>query len=231
MGRAADAREITRRNSTMDKRLFTMRSRKMLNTQDYLKILVEDIHSTVVATIDRDGHPVTRCIDMMLYDDNGVYFLTAKGKEFYTQLMEQRYISLSAISGKRCISLAGRVENIGREKLDEIFLKNAYMQGIYPGNTRSALEVFRICEAQGNFFDISDPGHVARGTFAIGKAAPETGGYKISSRCNGCRKCLSVCPQNCIDLSRTPAVVDQNRCLHCGNCVPVCPAGAIAKGM
>ncbi|MCI1654791.1 MAG: hypothetical protein LKI32_06310 [Lachnospiraceae bacterium] len=71
----------------------------MLNTQDYLKILVEDIHSTVVATIDRYGHPVTRCIDMMLYDDNGVFFLTAKGKEFYTQLMEQRYISLSAISG------------------------------------------------------------------------------------------------------------------------------------
>lgn len=203
----------------------------MLNTQDYLKILVEDIHSTVVATIDRYGHPVTRCIDMMLYDDNGVYFLTAKGKEFYTQLMEQRYISLSAISGKRCISLAGSVENIGREKLDEIFLKNAYMQDIYPENTRSALEVFRICAAQGNFFDISDPGHVTRGTFAIGKAVPEAGGYKISSRCIGCGKCLSVCPQNCIDLSRTPAVIDQNRCLHCGNCVPVCPAGAIAKEM
>lgn len=202
-----------------------------MDTKTYLKILVEDIHSTVVATIDRDRHPVTRCIDMMLYDDNGVYFLTAKGKEFYTQLMEQQYISLSAVSGKWCISLVGRVENIGRKKLNEIFLKNAYMQDIYPENTRSALVVFRIFEAHGNFFDISDPGHVTRGTFSIGKTSPETGGYRISGRCNGCGKCLSVCPQSCIDLSRAPAVIEQNQCLHCGNCVPVCPAGAISKVM
>ena len=203
----------------------------MLDTQDYLKILVEDIHSTVVATIDRNGHPVTRCIDMMLYDGNGVYFLTAKGKEFYTQLMEQHYISLSAISGKRCISLSGKVENIGHERLDEIFLKNTYMQDIYPGDTRSALEVFRIFEARGNFFDISDPGHMTRGTFAIGKTSTQAGGYQVTGRCTGCGKCLSVCPQSCIDLSRMPAVIDQNRCLHCGNCVPVCPAGAISKVM
>ena len=201
----------------------------MSGTQDYLKILVEDIHSTVVATIDRIGHPVTRCIDMMLYDKNGVYFLTAKGKEFYAQLMEQHYISLSAVSGKRCISLAGKVENVGSEKLDEIFEKNTYMQDIYPGDTRSALEVFRICEADGNFFDISDPAHVTRGTFAIGKVSLKAGGYQISRSCTGCGKCLSVCPQRCIDLSRIPGVIDQNRCLHCGNCMNVCPAGAVIK--
>lgn len=36
-------------------------------------------------------------MDRMLYDGNGIYFLTAKGKNFYTQLMEQKYVSLSAI--------------------------------------------------------------------------------------------------------------------------------------
>lgn len=40
------------------------------------------IHSTVVATVDAEGHPVTRVIDMMLHDDNRLYFLTAKGKVF-----------------------------------------------------------------------------------------------------------------------------------------------------
>ena len=40
------------------------------------------IHSTVVATVDAEGHPVTRVIDMMLHDDNSLYFLTAKGKVF-----------------------------------------------------------------------------------------------------------------------------------------------------
>lgn len=84
-----------------------------METKDYLRILTEEIHSTVVATIDGEGHPVTRCIDMMLYDDRGVYFLTARGKEFFDQLMSQKYISLSAVQEKKCISLSGLVENIG----------------------------------------------------------------------------------------------------------------------
>lgn len=67
-----------------------------MESEKYLKILVEDIHSTIVATVDDDGHPVTRAIDMMLWDDRGVYFLTAKGKAFYDQLMEQKFISLKS---------------------------------------------------------------------------------------------------------------------------------------
>lgn len=39
----------------------------MLGTE-YIKILVEEIHSTTVATIGADGHPQTRVIDMMHYD-------------------------------------------------------------------------------------------------------------------------------------------------------------------
>ena len=54
-----------------------------MTAQDYMKILVEDLHSAVVSTIGDDGHPETRTIDMMLWDDEGVYFLTAKGKNFY----------------------------------------------------------------------------------------------------------------------------------------------------
>lgn len=76
---------------------------------DYLKMLVEDIHSTTVATIGTDGHPQTRVIDMMLWDENGVYFLTARGKAFYDQLMEQEYIAVSATKDKKAISLRGKI--------------------------------------------------------------------------------------------------------------------------
>ena len=200
-----------------------------METKNYLKILVEDIHSTVVATIGKDGHPVTRCIDMMFFDKDGVYFLTAKGKEFYTQLMEQKYISLSAVKEKKCISLAGKVTNIGGEKLDEIFEKNTYMKKIYPGDTRSALEVFRIHDAEGNFFDISDPSHVTRGVFTVGKVDVKRAGYFVEGDCIGCGECLSVCPQKCINVANIPAVIDQNRCLHCGRCEWVCPTHAIRK--
>lgn len=66
-----------------------------MTKMDYLELLVDEIHSTTVATIGSDGHPQTRIIDMMYYDEEGVYFLTAKGKAFYDQLMEQQYVAIS----------------------------------------------------------------------------------------------------------------------------------------
>ena len=97
-----------------------------METKDYLKIIHEEIHSTVVATVDKNGYPVTRVIDMMLHDDDSLYFLTAKGKVFYEQLMQQKYIALSGMTGgegsmkKKAISVRGKVKNIGTGKLDEI---------------------------------------------------------------------------------------------------------------
>lgn len=200
----------------------------MAQTEDYLRALVEEIHSTTVATIAADGHPQTRIIDMMLWDELGVYFLTARGKEFYRQLMEQGYVAVSGVANKKSVSLRGHVTNIGAEHLDEMFEANPYMKDIYPGDTRSALDVFRIHDAEGEFFDISDPSHVVRGSFAIGAAHAAEGGYMVGDACVGCGACLEVCPQGCIDVSKVPAVIDQHRCLHCGACVAACPEGAIA---
>lgn len=196
---------------------------------DYLKLLVEDIHSTTVATIGADGHPQTRVIDMMLMDEKGVYFLTAKGKAFYAQLMEQGYIALSATKDKVSVSLRGKIRNIGREKLEEIFEKNTYMQSIYPGDTRDALEVFCLYEAEGEYFDISDPSHVTRDSIVIGHPEQVQTGFFVGKDCIGCKLCYSVCPQKCIDISKKPVVIDQHRCLHCGRCAEICPKQTIEK--
>ena len=200
-----------------------------MNTIYYLKMLVEDMHSTTVATIGTDGHPQTRVIDMMLYDENGVYFLTAKGKAFYAQLMEQQYIALSATKDKIAVSLRGKIKNIGMEKLNEIFEKNIYMQSIYPVGTRSALEVFQIYEAQGEYFDISDPTRIVRESIVIGKDESVYGGYFIGDECTGCGACYEMCPQKCIETNYVPARIDQNHCLHCGRCVEVCPVHAVER--
>ena len=195
----------------------------------YLQILVDEIHSTTVATIGSDGHPQTRVIDMMLYDDNGVYFLTAKGMAFYDQLMEQLYVALSATKDKKAISLRGKIENIGSEKLNEIFDKNTYMQKNYPGETRTALEVFRIYEAQGEYFDISVPSHIVRDSIQIGNPDMQQSGYWVGKDCIGCKLCYSVCPQKCIEISSSPVVINQNHCLHCGRCAEICPKQTIKK--
>ena len=43
-----------------------------METRDYLRILKDEIHSTVFATVDEDGLPVTRVIDIMLVDEDSL---------------------------------------------------------------------------------------------------------------------------------------------------------------
>lgn len=209
-----------------------------METRDYLRILKDEIHSTVIATVDSEGHPVTRVIDIMLTDENSLYFITAKGKAFYTQLMENPYIAISGMCGgegtmnKKAVSIRGKAVNIGSEKLKEVFEQNPYMAEIYPQEeSRTALEVFQVAEGTGEFFDLSVK-PIYRDTFVLGTACESeknAGGYFITDRCRGCRICYSKCPQKCIDLSVKPLVIQQEHCLHCGNCMAACPFGAVEK--
>ena len=43
------------------------------------------------------------------------------------------------------------------------------MKKIYPGDTKDAIEVFWLYEAQGEYFDISNPSNIVRDTITIGK--------------------------------------------------------------
>lgn len=201
----------------------------MITGLKYIKLLVEDIHSTTVATIGTDGHPQTRIIDMMHYDEQGVYFLTAKGKAFYEQLMQQQYVAISATKDKQAVSLRGKVINIGKKNLDIMFDKNPYMKEIYPGNTREALEVFCLNDAQGEFFDIGNPSHIVRESIIIGETVEKQTGYFVGEGCIGCKLCYSVCPQKCIDISCKPVTINQKHCLHCGRCAQICPKQVIVK--
>lgn len=209
-----------------------------METRDYLKILKEEIHSTVFATVDEQGLPMTRVIDIMLVDDSSIYFITAKGKEFYRQLTEQKYAAISGMTdgigslNKKAISVRGKVENVGTELLEKVFEENSYMKEIYPSReSRTALEVFRISEGKGDFFDLSTK-PITRGSFQLGngkKQSENGGGYIITEKCQSCRFCYSKCPQKCIAMDHKPFVISQEHCLHCGNCFAVCPFGAVEK--
>ena len=129
-----------------------------MTTQEILNILQSDIHSVVFATLDEHGLPQTCVIDLMLADDDGLYFLTAKGKAFYRRLMAKPFVSLSGMKGgdtlsTTAISVRGAVRNIGKKRLAEIFEKNPYMAKIYPTEkSREALEVFQLYKGQGEYF-------------------------------------------------------------------------------
>lgn len=104
---------------------------------DIFNILQGEIHSTVFATLDASGLPQTCFIDLMLADENGLYFLTARGKSFYGRLTARPFVALSGMKGgdtlsTAAVSLRGTVRSIGRERLEKIFEKNPYMAKIYP---------------------------------------------------------------------------------------------------
>ena len=57
------------------------------------------------------------------------------------------------------------------------------MKKIYPGDTKDAIEVFRLYEAQGEYFDISNPSNIVRDTITIGKTEAVQTGYFIGKEC------------------------------------------------
>lgn len=199
------------------------------HTDKYFKMLVEDLHTSVMATIDPKGHPHTRAIDLMLYDQDGLYFLSARGKSFCEEVLDQHYVSLTSTNGTQAISFSGDVKPVGHSRLEEIFENNPYMKEIYPAHTRKALEVFQIYSGFGEFFDLSNPGQIFREEFSFNRN-PVSAKYEIDpEKCTGCRQCTEVCPQSCIEICEKTAIIDTRHCLHCGNCYEACPEGAVCK--
>lgn len=200
----------------------------------YLKYLVEEIHTTIMATTDQNGLPVTCAIDMMDWDEGGLYFLTAKGKSLYERLKQTGYVALTGMKGRdtlSCIALSiqGKVREIGDAPLSRLLQKNPYMNEIYPTEeSRKALTVFYIYEGNGEWIDLSKK-PIERASFSFGNAQRTEQGYEITVNCVGCRACEKVCPQGCIDFSAVPAVIRQKNCLHCGNCMAVCPHHAVIR--
>ena len=70
-----------------------------MESKEYLSYLVREIHTTVVATVDDAGLPVTAAIDMMDADEGGIYFLTARGKGFYNRLKKRGTLALTGMKG------------------------------------------------------------------------------------------------------------------------------------
>ena len=215
----------------------------MTKAESYLHYIVNEIHTTIVTTVDDEGLPVTAAIDMMDADENGLYFLTARGKSFYDRLKKHGFLALTALKGADtmtsvAVSVRGKVRELGYDKIPELFEKNPYVHTIYPTEeSMKTLTVFQIFEGTGEWFDLSKK-PIERASFVFGPKDTQAerdriislnDGYLITDACIGCGSCLPVCPQSCIDSSNVPFEIEQADCLHCGNCMTACPSGAVVR--
>ncbi len=200
-----------------------------MKARDCLQIL-RDVKDAAFATVDEKGAPQVRIIDVMLAEDEKIYFCTARGKDFYAQLTRDNHIAVTAVDKDfRMVRLSGTAEKLSEQKywIDRIFKENPSMNSVYPKESRYILEPFCIANADIEFFDLSrEP--INRESFVIGEHKKQKKGFEISVSCIECGKCAKVCPQQCIRAGK-PYEINQNHCLHCGLCFESCPVKAIKR--
>ncbi len=218
-----------------------------MNAQNCLDILRE-IKDVAFATVNDEGKPEVRIIDVMIVEQDKLYFCTGRGKDFYRQLIEHPDVAVTGLNKEfQMVRLSGKAETLPDQKfwIDRIFEENPAMNGVYPGESRYILEPFCISSGELEFFDLGKS-PIYRKSFVFGSAkasreatqntgkesqichSPREKGFLITDVCIGCGKCMRGCPQQCI-AKGTPFLIHQEHCLHCGLCFENCPVQAIVR--
>ena len=190
--------------------------------------LFRSVKICAAATVDAQGDPHNRIINVLLADDRGVFLVASRGKPFYKQMLESGRVSLAAsVPPNQSLKFDGKVKLAGKAELDEIFVQNPGLGEVYPKETRCILDAFWVYEGSGEWFDLRyHP--IARETFAYGGAKEEHHGFEIQKTCTACGLCAPQCPQGCIEVG-TPYRIVWAHCLQRGRCAEVCPADSVLR--
>lgn len=185
-----------------------------------------------VATVDRNGLPQVRCISAAHFEEKSFWFLTARGKEFYYQLMDDGNVQIMVYTRfKEMIRVSGMAVRLPDDKQEEcreiIWQEQPYMENVYPNGTREILEAFEMKDFQIEYFNLGTH-PIDRFYYTVGDVKPIVKGYRISDNCIQCGTCEAGCPQGAIRAG-APFEIDQDHCLQCGRCFENCPVQAIER--
>ena len=184
------------------------------------------------ATVDESGAPQVRNISAIHYEGTSLYFLTARGKYFASQLKNDGRVQvLGYTKYKETIRLSGRAEEVPEDAQVKwrniLYQEQPYLENVYPGETKNIDTIFLLQDYTIEYFCLSTR-PITREYFVVGNAESLKKGYHIMENCIGCSTCQAVCPQDAIRPG-TPFVIDESHCLQCGNCAENCPVEAIER--
>ena len=117
-----------------------------MNVQRCLDILRE-IKDVAFATVDENGFPQIRIIDVMIVENEKLYFCTARGKDFYHQIITNGQVAITGMNKEfQMVRLNGKAKKLeeNRKWIDRIFEENPSMNAVYPDESRYVLEAFCI---------------------------------------------------------------------------------------
>ena len=192
--------------------------------------LIEDAVSVAFSTLN-NGKAEVRMINVMLIQEDGLYFITARGKAFYHQLKQNPEVAIcSTDSNYVSVRINGEIKFCEDSAIaKKIFEHNPELGDLYPDGKRDIMEAFHLYKGKGEIFDISKM-PLTRSRFAFGGASVNPAGIRITDKCTACGICKDSCPVDIISEGDIFSI-DGIHCLECGRCTEICPEDAILPAL
>ncbi len=189
--------------------------------------LFEEAPALIGSAVDADGKPVTDEVRFVSLDRDGLVVLVAGGCPLATYLRHRRYLScmgrLEKAEGHPLVGFSGRVHELAESDARERISSVPAFADLAERIKAEGLAAFILFDGKGLWR--TEEEELA---FPVGQELPQVN-YYVTNSCTGCAICVAACPQLCIDMTKSPVVINQVSCIHCGTCYEKCPYHAIVK--
>lgn len=141
--------------------------------KDMMSILQDDIKVVVFSSVDSQGNPHARYINVGVANESGIFFMTSKQTKFYHQLKANPKVAIAGKSEEgyliQVMRIEGEVRELGHEQLEEVLEGNEYVKYVYPTKEeQNAVQVFQVYKGHA-FYQSLTQGH--KYTFSFGQDA------------------------------------------------------------
>ncbi|MBG9977369.1 pyridoxamine 5'-phosphate oxidase family protein [Ruoffia tabacinasalis] len=122
----------------------------------YLTLLQDDIGAAVFSTVDSEGLPQARYINVGVGNEKGIFFMTSPKTGFYQQLEAKPEVSITGMAksekGIEVIRVSGSIRKVGKEHLKEILKDNPYVNDVYPDEAdQQSVQAFQLFKGHGKY--------------------------------------------------------------------------------